>query len=188
MKKNIIIVVLLAITVSVNSQTVLNESGAYELKVVEQFDNISLSSLYEQSLMALSDVVGAREKSKTNLDIADEEAGTIVYKGGYYLGFRKVNAMCGYNVIANFTLKVRCKDGRIQYTITVPSFTLYWSCDESDNEMIPLNEIIPEYTHKGRLYYLKKSALQFAETLDDDMKSLQQAIVSKTKAAADDDF
>ena len=173
---------------SVNSQTVLNESGAYELKVVEQYDNTPTSTLYEQSLMALSDVVGTREKSKTNLDIADKDAGTIVYKGGYYLGFRKVNALCGYNVVANFSLKVRCKDGRIQYTITVPSFTLYWSCDERNNEVIPLNEIIPEYTHKDRLHYLKKSAVQFAETLDADMKSLQQAIVLKTKAAADDDF
>ncbi len=188
MKKTLFTFVLLAITLSVNSQTVLNENGVYELKVVEQFDNRPLSTLYEQSLMALSDVVGSREKTKTNLDIADKEAGTIVYKGGYYLGFKKVNTLCGYEGVANFTLKVRCKDGRIQYTITIPDITLYWSCNESSNEMIPLNEIIPEYTHKGRLHYLKKSAIQFAETLDADMKSLQQALVSKTKAAADDDF
>jgi len=48
--------------------------------------------------------------------------------------------------------------------------------------------IIPNFTHKGRLYYLKNPAVEFAGTLDSEMKSLQHAIVVKTKAAIEDDF
>lgn len=176
------------ICLTANAQTTLNESGVYELKIVEEYDSTKASTLYEWSLMALSDVVGAREKSKTNIDVAEKDAGTIVYKGELYLGFRKVNFMCGYETCANFTLKVRCKDGKIQYTITVPSLTMYWSCNTNDHETIPLKEILPEYTHEGVLYYLKKGAVQFAGSLDEYMRALQKEIVAKTKLAADDDF
>lgn len=179
---------LLVICLPIKAQTTLNESGVYELKVVEQYDSVKAATLYDRSLVALSDVVGSRNKSKTNIDVAEKDAGMIVYKGELYLGFKKVNTMCGYETFANFTLKVRCKDGKVQYTLTVPSLTMYWSCDVITNETIPLNEIIPEFTHKGRLHYLKKGAIQFAETLDTEMNVLQKAIVVKTKAAADDDF
>lgn len=179
---------MLLVSIAANAQTTLNESGVYELKVVEQYDSVKATTLYERSLVALSDVVGSYEKSKTNIDVAEKDAGMIVYKGELYLGFKKVNMMCGYETFANFTLKVRCKDGRVQYTLTVPSLHMYWSCNVNSNEVVPLNEIIPEFTHKGKLYYLKKGAIQFAGTLDADMKALQKAVVVKTKAAADDDF
>lgn len=186
MKKIFLSLVMLIVCAFINAQTVLNESGEYELKIVEQYDNISTATLYESSLVALSDVVGSYEKSKTNIDVAEKDAGIIVYKGELYLGFKKVNGMCGYETFANFTLKVRCKDGKVQYTITVPSLHMYWSCDMNTNEVVPLNEIIPNFTHKGRLYYLKNPAVEFAGTLDGKMKSLQQAIVVKTTAVEDD--
>lgn len=186
--KKVLFALLMMTCNSLSAQTTLNESGVYEMKVVEQYDSINATTLYEHSLIALSDVVGSRDKSKTNIDVAEKDAGLIVYKGELYLGFKKVNAMCGYDVCANFTLKVRCKDGRAQYTLTVPSLTMYWSCNINNNETIPLNEIIPEYTHKGRLYYLKKGATEYASKLNADMIILQQTIVAKTKVAADDDF
>ena len=113
MKKLLLLFSMLMACLTINAQTVLNESGVYELKVVEQYDSVKASTLYENSLIALSDVVGSREKSKTNIDVAEKEAGIIVYKGELYLGFRKVNMMCGYETFANFTLKVRCKDSKI---------------------------------------------------------------------------
>ena len=188
MKKFVSIIASFITALSLNAQTTLNESGVYELKVVENYDSVKASTLYERSLVALSDVVGSYEKSKTNIDVAEKDAGMIVYKGELYLGFKKVNMMCGYDTFAVFTLKVRCKDGKAQYVITVPSLHMYWSCNTNNNEIIPLEEIIPDFTHKGRLYYLKKGAIEFAGTLDSKMRSLQKAIMSKTKAAADDDF
>lgn len=179
---------MLIVGITVSTATTLNESGVYELKVVEFFDNFNASTLYDNSLIALSDVVGSYEKSNTNIDVAEKDAGVIVYKGELYLGFKKVNGMCGYETFANFTLKVRCKDGKIQYIITVPSLHMYWSCDMNTEEIVPMNEIIPNYTHKGRLYYLKNPAVEFADTIDDKMNSLLQSIIAKTKIAAEDDF
>ena len=65
---------------------------------------------------------------------------------------------------------------------------MYWSCDMNTEEIVPLNEIIPNFTHKGRLYYLKNASIEFAGTLDKKIKLLQQSIVNKTKTAAEDDF
>lgn len=188
MKKLVIIFAFLITAFTLSAQTTLNESGVYELKVVENYDSVKATTLYERSLVALSDVVGSYEKSKTNIDVAEKDAGVIVYKGELYLGFKKVNISCGYDTFAVFTLKVRCKDGKVQYTITVPSLHMYWSCNINDNEVVPLKEIIPDFTHKGRLYYLKKGAVEFAGSLDSNMQSLQKSIVLKTKASAEDDF
>ena len=188
MKKVLLSMLMLIIGMTISAETTLNESGVYELKVVEVFDNINASTLYDNSLIALSDVVGSYEKSKTNIDVAEKDAGMIVYKGELYLGFKKVNNGCGYETFANFTLKVRCKDGKIQYTITVPSLHMYWSCDMNTEEIVPLNEIIPNFTHKGRLYYLKNPAVEFAATIENKMTLLQQSIVAKTKLTAEDDF
>ena len=81
MKKVFSSLIMLMACFAINAQTVLNESGVYELKVVEQYDSVKASTLYENSLIALSDVVGSREKSKTNIDVAEKEAGMIEYKG-----------------------------------------------------------------------------------------------------------
>lgn len=187
MNKIILSLAFLIVCITISAQTSLNESGVYELKVVESYDSIKATTLYENSLIALSDVVGSREKSKTNIDVAEKDAGLIIYKGELYLGFKNVNGMCGYETFADFTLKVRCKDGKVQYIVTVPSLHMYWSCDMRTNESVPLNEIIPNFTHKGKLYYLDKAAKAYIGKVDDEMKLLQKAIVDKTKAAIEND-
>lgn len=97
--KKLLFISLLLVGLTGQAQTTLNESGVYELKVVEQYDSTKAATLYEQSLVALSDVVGSRDKSKTNIDVAEKDAGMIVYKGELYLGFKKVNMMCGYPLL-----------------------------------------------------------------------------------------
>lgn len=170
------------------AQTQLNENGIYELKVVEQYENKNASVLYQQSLITLSDVCG-NNKSKINIDVADKNANIIIYKGEFYLGFKKVNTMYGYDVYAVFTLKIKCKDNKVQYIVTVPSLHMYWTAKIGGDEVVPLNEIIPEFTHKGKLYYLKKSAIKYAPTIDCNMKMLQKTIVDKTKTnITNDDF
>ena len=172
----------------VNAQDFVLNNGVYEMKIVENYNNTSGQKLYEQSLMALSDLVGSKEKSKFNIDIQDKEAGTIVYKGGLYLGFRKINLMCGHDVNADMTIKVRCKDGRIQYTYTIPTITIYVTCAVGVTETIPLSELIPEYRYKARLNYVKKTAQQFGPLVEDEIKKLHQAIVNRTKENEEDDF
>lgn len=170
------------------AQTILNDDGVYELKIVEEYEGVSGTTLYERSLLALSDWAGSQKKSKTNIDVQDKEAGIVVYKCEHYMGFRKVNMLCGYEVFANMTLKVRCKDNKVQYTLMVPSLTLYWSCDMTAFETIPLREIIPEYIHKGRLKKMKNSSVEYAAQIDVVMKQIQKNLVKKTKDAEKDEF
>lgn len=169
-------------------QVILNDEGAYELKVVEKFDSIKAEQLYDQTLVVLSDILGSKEKSKFNIDVQDRQGGIIVYKGSLFMGYHKVNVSGGYDVLSDFTLKVRFKDGRAQYTIIVPSLTLVWVKGTYGSETIPLNEIYPEYTHKGKLSFLKKSVAEFSPHLDSDMRALQKMIYNKTSSASEDDF
>ena len=186
--KSLVTLLMVTLATFVNAQDFVLNNGVYEMKVVEHYNNTSGQKLYEQSLMALSDLVGSKEKSKFNIDIQDKEAGTIVYKGGLYLGFRKINLMCGHDVNADITIKVRCKDGRIQYTYTIPTITIYVTCAVGVTETIPLSELIPEYRYKARLNYVKKTAQQFGPLVEDEIKKLHQAIVNRTKENEEDDF
>ena len=186
--KSVVTLLMVTLATFVNAQDFVLNNGVYEMKIVENYNNISGQKLYEQSLMALSDLVGSKEKSKFNIDIQDKEAGTIVYKGGLYLGFRKINLMCGHDVNADMTIKVRCKDGRIQYTYTIPTITIYVTCAVGVTETIPLSELIPEYRYKARLNYVKKTAQQFGPLVEDEIKKLHQAIVNRTKQNEEDDF
>lgn len=186
--KSLVTLLMVTLATFVNAQDFVLNNGVYEMKIVENYNNTSGQKLYEQSLMALSDLVGSKEKSKFNIDIQDKEAGTIVYKGGLYLGFRKINLMCGHDVNADMTIKVRCKDGRIQYTYTIPTITIYVTCAVGVTETIPLSELIPEYRYKARLNYVKKTAQQFGPLVEKEIKALHQAIVNKTKENEEDDF
>ena len=186
--KSLVTLLMVTLATFVNAQDFVLNNGVYEMKVVEHYNNTSGQKLYEQSLMALSDLVGSKEKSKFNIDIQDKEAGTIVYKGGLYLGFRKINLMCGHDVNADMTIKVRCKDGRIQYTYTIPTITIYVTCAVGVTETIPLRELLPEYRYKARLNYVKKTAQQFGPLVEDEIKKLHQAIVNRTKENEEDDF
>ena len=186
--KSLVTLLMVTLATFVNAQDFVLNNGVYEMKIVENYNNTSGQKLYEQSLMALSDSVGSKEKSKFNIDIQDKEAGTIVYKGGLYLGFRKINLMCGHDVNADMTIKVRCKDGRIQYTYTIPTITIYVTCAVGVTETIPLSELIPEYRYKARLNYVKKTAQQFGPLVEDEIKKLHQAIVNRTKENEEDDF
>ena len=174
--KSVVTLLMVSLATFVNAQDFVLNNGVYEMKIVENYNNTSGQKLYEQSLMALSDLVGSKEKSKFNIDIQDKEARTIVYKGGLYLGFRKINLMCGHDVNADMTIKVRCKDGRIQYTYTIPTITIYVTCAVGVTETIPLSELIPEYRYKARLNYVKKTAQQFGPLVEDEIKKMKKMI------------
>lgn len=189
MRKIIFCLLMLVLsTLSSNAQTTLNDMGVYEFKSVVLYDSINYQKLFEQSQIALSDIAGSNVNTKIGINVTDKQSGTIIYKGEYYLGFHRVNLLCGYEVTADFTIKMQCKDNKVQYTIIVPSLHLYWSCNMSDNETVPLKYILPKYTYKGRLLYLKKSCLQFSNNLDNDMRNFYSIIVAKTKQNIKEDF
>lgn len=96
----------------------LNEEGNYEEKRVVEVEGATAGVLFGRAMEALSDMLGADGKVKSGIDYSDKEAGTIVYKGNSAVGIASV-IMDKIPLYMDFTLKIRCKDGRAQVTITV---------------------------------------------------------------------
>lgn len=101
----------------------LTQDGAYERKAMVTVDSVSAGVLYDRAMMALSDWTGANGKAKAGVDYQNQETHTVIYKGRYSLGFKDVFLGTGWERFADFTLKVRCKDGRAQVTLSVPTVT-----------------------------------------------------------------
>ena len=158
MKKVLFLMMLLA-AVTARAQGEM-KNGAYETKTVREIGNLTSEQLYVRTLEVLSDWAGSQNKSKVNIDVQDKEGGIVVYKGNYYLGYRKQNLLYGWDTFADFTLKVRCKDGKIQVSVSVPSMTFIWDAT-SEKYTEPLSAFYPDYTYKGKVL-LKKASTEFA--------------------------
>ena len=96
------------------------EKGVYEQKRVVTVEDATAATLYVRAMEALSDWTGSDGKSKAGLDFCDKDAGIVTYKGDFYNGYRK-NPTGDIPIYTDFTLKVRCKDGKAQVTVSVPS-------------------------------------------------------------------
>lgn len=161
--------------------------GAYEQKKVFTADSVSADALYLRALESLSDWAGSQERTTANIDIQDKEGAMIVYKGLLYLGYVKANFLYGWDVLANFTLKVRCKDGRSQVAVTVPSFTYHWTAGNEPDFSVPLRLLTPTYNYKGS-YKIKKASNTTLPTLPGAIERLVDVIGSRIIATPDDDF
>ncbi|MBQ9203953.1 MAG: hypothetical protein IJ155_06900 [Prevotella sp.] len=150
MKKPLLFLLLLTTVLSTSAQLTLNANGEYELKVTEQFSGISAKTLYESSLVALSDIVNSNYVRSSadclnerdfsirafndlllevldvsrymQKEVMDKDAGLIVSKGNLLVEVPKTHAESGYS--ASYVLKIHCKDGRVQYILTVPGILI----------------------------------------------------------------
>ena len=104
MKKLLSITIMLLLTMIISAQEYSLTNGAYDNKVVEQYEGVEAGVLYVRALEALSDWAGSQSQSKVNIDVQDKEQGLVVFKGLLFVGFHKVNFMAGWNVYADFTL------------------------------------------------------------------------------------
>ena len=171
---------------AVNAQTVELTDGVYELKQVVTVEGVKADGLYVRALEALSDWAGSQQQSKAQIDVQDKEEGLVVYKGQLYLGLNKINFMHGWNTFADFTMKVRCKDGKFQITTVVPSLSFYWTADATETT-VPISEIVPVYKHKTNLS-VKKTSIKMAPMVPGAANAAQDVIIGKIKKGADDDF
>lgn len=123
MRKVLFIWAMLAMAVSAVAQGIeLTPDGTYEVKKVTYINGVSAQTLYNRAVVALSDWTGASGKASAGLDIHDRDAGIIVYKGHEYMWTKKQRRQ-KYDVFADFSLKVRCKDGKAQITSIIHSMT-----------------------------------------------------------------
>ena len=124
MRKVLFIFALLLFGLTAGAQDIeLTPEGAYEKKEVVVVDSASAAVLYDRAMMALSDWTGPDGKAKVGIDYQNQETHTVIYKGTFSLGFKNIFLGDGWHRYANFTLKVRCKDGRAQVTVTVGTMT-----------------------------------------------------------------
>lgn len=175
MKKLLSITIVLLAAINASAQKVELTNGIYEKKVVVNADSVKAGTLYVRSLEALSDLAGSQGKSKMGIDVQDKEEGLIVYKGRYYLGYEKANMLYGWDTYADFTLKVRCKDGKAQLSLTVPSMTFQWDGDGHGIHTFEISEFLPIYKYKGD-YKIRKPAQKYAPTIPSAFDAIIKAI------------
>lgn len=161
-------------------------NGVYESKTVVTADSVKASTLYIRTLEALSDWAGSQSQSKINIDIQDKDEGLVVYKGRYYMGYEKANALYGWDTFADFTLKVRCRDGRAQLTVTVPSMTFVWDANGNVHSY-PITEFLPTYKYKG-VVKIKKAAHKFPPMVPDKFDMIVNMLGKRIAQKPDDDF
>ncbi len=128
MKRVIFLIAMMGAAMGGMAQDVeLTDGGAYEKKEVVTVDSVSSGVLFVRAMEALSDWTGPDGKAKAGVDFQDKETGTVIYKGRYSLGFKSTFLGDGWSRYADFTLKVKTKDGRAQVTVTVPTVTAVYS-------------------------------------------------------------
>lgn len=182
------VLLLFAIMMAMNAyaQESILTNGVYEQKkVVEVYDKTA-AQIYVRALEVLSDWAGSQSRSKANVDVQDKDEGLIVYKGRIYMGYGKANMLYGWDTYADFTLKVRCKDGKAQLTMTVPSMTFQWDADNSMCSM-PLTDFLPDYNYKGD-YKIKKAAQLYAPKVPSTIDNTVTTLALKIREKGDDDF
>ena len=124
MKKVLFIFALLLSGLTADAQDIqLTPDGAYERKEIVTVDSASAATLYDRAMIALTDWTGPDGKAKAGIDYQNPDTHTLIYKGTFSLGFKNIFLGDGWHRYANFTLKVRCKDGRAQVTVTVGTMT-----------------------------------------------------------------
>ncbi len=194
MKKVLSIAIMLLSALTTSAQEIDRDSlieeviktGVYEVKEVVMAENADKNMLYARAMEALSDWTGNDGRSRAGLDYTDKEAGTVIYKGQCYQGYYKTSLGGIINSYINFTLKVRCKDGRAQVTVTAPSVTV--EADKIAPRTVAMRDIIinqqsgksPNERQKKRVHMTPVSVC--VQQIVDAMK------VRLATAPDDDDF
>ena len=188
MKKVLLFSMLLMATMTATAQEIeLNEQGAYERKNVVQVEGATAATLYDRAMIALSEWTGPDGKAKAGVDYQNQETHTIIYKGTYYLGFKRI-LTSGFDRYANFTLKVRCKDGRAQVTVNVPTITAIY-LQNGSQKTYNIKEVLDVKEKSGKKRADRIETL--VENLRTNADALIAAMTEKLKGGGttdDDDF
>jgi len=185
-KKILFCAVAMMMQLSVMAQTIeVNESGAYEKKEVVFVDSVSSGVLFGRAMEALSDWTGPDGKAKAGIDYQDKETGTVIYKGRYSLGFKNVFLGDGWRRYSDFTLKVKCKDGKAQVTVTVPTMTGVYNRNGMTRDWSVKELIDMVNKQKGEK---KERGEALLEDLIGTADGLVKSMCERLKVGEDEDF
>jgi hypothetical protein len=191
MKKVLSIIALLLVGMMASAQdlpdmdsviAIVKEKGVYEQKHVVTVDGASASKLYSRAMEALSEWVGPEGRSKAGLDYCDKEEGIVTYKGVCYNGNRKF-LTATTDIYTDFVLKVRCKDGRAQVTVTVPS--MYMILPNGDKRTYSIRDVVNQMEESKKKKGKKKDdQVSMREVVAILLNSMDTAL----QKADDEDF
>lgn len=162
----------------------LTAGGSYERQTVVHVDGASDAVLFERAMIALSDWTGPDGKARAGIDYHNAETHTVIYKGSYSLGYRG-NIFGGWQRRADFQLKVRCKDGRAQVTLTVPTITATYSKNGMTQTLSVRNFTEDVEKAKGERRKRGEVLLHDLVTIAD---GLVAAMTQRLQDGIDDDF
>lgn len=165
---------------------IIKEKGVYEQKRVVKVGGAKASTLYRRAMEALSDWTGTEGRSKAGLDYCDKEEGIVTYKGEFYNGYRKLALGSQVPFFTDFTMKIRCKDGRAQITVTVP--TMHAMLPNGQVKTWTMREVL-EQNEKASQRQVEKAkkkmhGMNTREIVDLLLTEMENAL----KKDADDDF
>lgn len=173
--------VLLSVMAANAQEFQLNDVGAYERKQVVEVEGVSASVLYDRAMIALSDYTGADGQSKVGIDYQNQETHTMIYKGSYFLSFKNIMLGAGWNRYADFTLKVRCKDGKAQLTIGISGITAYSNTKNLRRQM-SMKEVL-----KNVESTTNEKKLETFKAMIDGANDIMSAMEARLKGPIDND-
>lgn len=168
------------------SGQVLNSDGAYEVKEVVTDSTVSKNEFFGRAMEALSDWTGDDGKSKVGIDYSDKDAGTVIYKGDYYMGYYKTSLGGYIDYYLNFTLKVRCKDGKAQTTVS--SSSVRNEVKGVTQRTIPLREILEAHENGKQPNERQKNRTHMTPVTQCVQKILMAMTARLSTPPDDDDF
>lgn len=194
MRRGIFLLLLLMTEIVVNAQVpdidsaaiIIKEKGVYEQKRVVIVDGAKASTLYRRAMEALSDWTGTEGRSKAGLDYCDKEEGVVNYKGEFYNGYRQMSFGGQVPFYTDFTMKIRCKDGRAQVTVIVP--TMHAILRNGQKKTWTMREVIEqnEKASPGKVEKAKKK--MHGLTTREIVELLLTEMETVLKKDPDDDF
>lgn len=187
MKKNlafIIAVLNIAFSFAQTAEPEL-ENGYFVYKYVHQVENLSQNSLYLHTRTFLSDWVGPNANSKNYIDFEDKESGSIIAKGSYFLAYER-EALYGWNIYADFSITIKCKDGRFQVVTKVPSMSFYWTAGNLAIQVAPFSELYPTYTFRSP-YKFQRHTDVYAPKMPEYIKQITNIVVDGITSISDED-
>jgi hypothetical protein len=194
MKKELLSLMMLMAGMAINAQVpdvdsaaiIIKEKGVYEQKRVVTVDGAKASSLYRRAMEALSDWTGTEGRSKAGLDYCDKDEGVVNYKGEFYNGYRKLAFGREVPFYTDFTMKIRCKDGRAQVIVIVP--TMHATLPNGQTKTWTMREVIDQYDKASPRKVEKAKKKMHGMTTREIVETLLTEMETALKKDPDDDF
>jgi hypothetical protein len=188
MKKVLMTMMVVAAAMTATAQGLpVKDDGSYEVKEVVVTDSVSAQELYDRAMVALSR--WSDGNAEKNMDYHDRDAGTLIYKGIHSLGFKNVFLGDGWERYMNYTLKVRCKDGKAQVTVTVPTLLFVYNKNGVKQTYTTSQMNSAVVSAKGKKKERGEAILAEIKSYSESMvKAMMGELLKKGIVGDDDDF